>query len=222
MTNTKKPTQKRKSLTDGMNDDYVKPPPKHVNPKATVIDVRAIEKKLKSLRKEYEQTREELRLMNKSIGVREKARKQTHCDKLLETLVFEMAGIASTDEMIEGILGLNKGQINDCKVLKTARQNGWNAGKQNLLSWQFDTARRGSHTMQIWLGKNYLNQVDKFINEVEGDVWESMLLEINANKQAKKEHASHGKAPKSHTTKQGTPTYKAKKKGELEPSERVA
>ena len=218
MANTKKPPQKRESLTDGLNDDYVKPPPKHVNPKATVIDVRAIEKKLKSLRKEYEQTRQELKELNKNTNVRDKAKKQTYCDKLLEELVFEMASIASTNEMIEGILGLSKGQINDCKQLREARENGWALGKQNLLSWQFDTARRGSHTMQIWLGKNYLNQVDKFINEVEGDVWESMLLEINANKQARKSN----QAPRVHKQDDDTPKYKAKKKGELEPSERVA
>ena len=35
------------------------------------------------------------------------------------------------------------------------------SGKMSLRRWQFDTAKRGNATMQIWLGRQYLGQTDR-------------------------------------------------------------
>ena len=43
------------------------------------------------------------------------------------------------------------------------------AGKMSLRRWQFDTAKRGNATMQIWLGRQYLGQTERQEIETVGE-----------------------------------------------------
>lgn len=49
-----------------------------------------------------------------------------------------------------------------------AWEQGFGKGQASLRRWQFESARKGSGQMQIWLGKQYLNQRDK--TDVEGSM----------------------------------------------------
>ncbi len=82
--------------------------------------------------------------------------------------IFEnLCKIQCTEEEIAGVFDCSIDTINRwCKKIyketfaeiykkKSA------AGKMSLRRWQFDTAKRGNATMQIFLGKNYLGQTDK-------------------------------------------------------------
>lgn len=58
-------------------------------------------------------------------------------------------------------------------------------GKMSLRRWQFDSARKGNVTMQIWLGKQYLNQKETIdVNNNEISKLDEILKEIekDANK----------------------------------------
>jgi hypothetical protein len=81
-------------------------------------------------------------------------------------LVGKLAAIQCTELELEGILGVDVRTMQRdkefCRVYHSKRQE----GHASLRRMQWKAAEKGNSTMLIWLGKQYLSQVDK--NEVTG------------------------------------------------------
>ena len=97
--------------------------------------------------------------------------------------VESMCKIQCTGEEIAGVLDMDYDTLqNACKrdhkvkfseYIATKRQG----GKASLRRMQWKNADEGGTTMQIWLGKQYLDQLDKPVNREEG----ALPLNINVN-----------------------------------------
>lgn len=76
-------------------------------------------------------------------------------------LAEKLATIQCTQEEIAVILGVSVAtlQRNEefCSIYKKAKEN----GKSSLRRMQWKSAEKGNVTMQIWLGKQYLQQRDQ-------------------------------------------------------------
>lgn len=90
--------------------------------------------------------------------------------------VFEnLCSIQCTEEEIAGVFNCSIDTINRwCKktyevTFAEIYKSKSAKGKMSLRRWQFDTAKRGNATMQIWLGRQYLGQADKQEIENVGD-----------------------------------------------------
>lgn len=73
--------------------------------------------------------------------------------------VEKLAGIGCTVEEIASVVGCHRDTI--YAEFSDALTKGRNVGKFTLRNMQWRTANKGSATMQIWLGKQYLNQRDR-------------------------------------------------------------
>lgn len=87
---------------------------------------------------------------------------------VIDKSVFEnLCSIQCTEEEIAGVFNCSIDTINRwCKKTYNATfadiyKSKSAKGKMSLRRWQFDTAKRGNATMQIWLGRQYLGQADK-------------------------------------------------------------
>lgn len=99
--------------------------------------------------------------------------------------IEQMCLLQCTGEEIAGVVGV------DYKTLERAckRENGtkfgeWIAqkgsgGKISLRKMQYDTAKGGNATMQIWLGKNWLGQTDRQEEDKTSDV-ENLISALSA------------------------------------------
>ena len=78
--------------------------------------------------------------------------------------VVKLRNVGCTDEEIASILGVHvhtlQARKRDPEFL-AAYEKGWNEGKVSLRRAQLRLAQKGNATMQIWLGKQILGQVDK-------------------------------------------------------------
>ncbi len=76
-------------------------------------------------------------------------------------LVSKLAMIQCTEEEIAGILDISTRTLQRdeefCRIYHTKKE----AGRSSLRRQQWKTAEAGNPTMQIWLGKQYLDQKDK-------------------------------------------------------------
>lgn len=80
--------------------------------------------------------------------------------------VEELAGIQCTHEEIAAVIGVSRATVtdrlaNDPEFL-AAYEKGRDEGKASLRRVQWRLALRGHPTMLVWLGKQYLQQRDKF------------------------------------------------------------
>lgn len=82
--------------------------------------------------------------------------------------MFEkLCSIQCTEEEIAGVFGCSIDTINRwCKrtydeTFADIYKKKSAMGKMSLRRWQFDTAKRGNATMQIWLGRQYLGQTER-------------------------------------------------------------
>ena len=95
-------------------------------------------------------------------------------------LAEQLASIFCTEEEIALILGISVRTLQRdeefCRVFKKGKET----AKMSLRRYQFDSAKKGNVTMQIWLGKQYLGQRDNIdnneveiedIKEIESDVF---------------------------------------------------
>lgn len=88
--------------------------------------------------------------------------------KEIDQNLFEnLCSIMCTEEEIAGIFDCTIDTINNwckktygCTFLETYKSKS-SRGKTSLRRWQFKTAEAGNATMQIWLGKQYLDQRDQ-------------------------------------------------------------
>lgn len=93
-----------------------------------------------------------------------KGRKKLILNEAGASAVEKLAGLMCTDEEIASVLGVCVDTLtnkNNNKTFSECKKRGQESGKASLRRWQFDTAKRGNATMQIFLGKNYLGQSDK-------------------------------------------------------------
>ena len=87
-------------------------------------------------------------------------------------LVEDLATLQCTDEEIASALHVSVDTITrrkkDDPAFAEAYQRGKDQGKRSLRRLQWQSAQKGSYVMQIWLGKQYLNQKDRQHTEIEG------------------------------------------------------
>lgn len=78
--------------------------------------------------------------------------------------VMSVAGLGATDEEIGDAIGISYRTLIDNYhngFFQAIKKQGKNKGKLSLRRWQFKSAEEGNVTMQIWLGKNILEQKDQ-------------------------------------------------------------
>ena len=72
----------------------------------------------------------------------------------------KLAGIMATQEEIATFLGCSVDTLQRDEKFCGIYKKGQETGKMSLRRWQFESAKKGNVTMQVWLGKNYLGQRD--------------------------------------------------------------
>lgn len=77
--------------------------------------------------------------------------------KALEEIVFELAKIQCTYDEIAAVVKINRDSLR--KKFGSLIKDGWLAGRSSLRRQQFKIAERNA-IMSIWLGKQYLEQVE--------------------------------------------------------------
>lgn len=78
--------------------------------------------------------------------------------------IKQLASIQCTDEEIASVMGCSVDLLtnkNNKEAFYQAKADGARSGRASLRRMQWKTAEGGNATMQIWLGKQYLNQKDK-------------------------------------------------------------
>lgn len=78
--------------------------------------------------------------------------------------VMAVAGLGATDEEIADAIGVSYRTLIDDyhnDFFQAIKKEGQSKGKLSLRRWQFKSAEEGNVTMQIWLGKNILEQKDQ-------------------------------------------------------------
>ena len=73
-------------------------------------------------------------------------------------LVESLANIFCTQEEISNILGISRKTLLTDEVFTQTYIKGLENAKSSLRRFQYLTAQKGNATMQIWLGKQYLQQ----------------------------------------------------------------
>lgn len=98
------------------------------------------------------------------VKEKKKGRKQRILNEKGMETVEKLASIMCTDEEIASVLGMSVDVLtNERNKEKFAESKlrGQSKGKMSLRRMQWATANKGNATMQIWLGKQYLDQSDK-------------------------------------------------------------
>jgi hypothetical protein len=75
-------------------------------------------------------------------------------------LVEKLAAIQCTYAEIASTLGVSVDTLQRNKDFAAVYKRGAEGGRKSLRRMQFESANRGNVVMQIWLGKQYLNQSD--------------------------------------------------------------
>ena len=97
------------------------------------------------------------------------------------TTVEKLAGIMCTQEEIANYLDISVRTLQRddefCRIYK----KGIEKGKMSIRRHQYKSAEEGNVTMQIWLGKQYLNQRDRseITNKDTVDKLDSLLEQFN-------------------------------------------
>ena len=84
--------------------------------------------------------------------------------ELSEPAIVELAKLRCTNTEIARVLGCTTRTLRN--RFKEAIAKGWEEANVSLRHMQWRSAERGSVTMQIWLGKQYLGQRDKLDENV--------------------------------------------------------
>lgn len=73
--------------------------------------------------------------------------------------IGELAGIGCTDQEIAAICGFSVDTLhrNYAELMATGKQS----GKTRLRKMQWAAAQKGNSRMLVWLGKQYLDQIDR-------------------------------------------------------------
>lgn len=84
--------------------------------------------------------------------------------KIDKEILKQLAAIQCTQTEIAAVLGCSVKTLErrlKIKAYQEVFQTGKEKGKMSLRRKQYETAMSGNVTMQIWLGKQYLGQMDK-------------------------------------------------------------
>ena len=99
--------------------------------------------------------------------------------KIDYVLLEKLATIQCTDSEIAAVLGISRDTVDDRKkndsIFSDTLIKGKETGKMSLRRKQFDIAQSGNVVMNIWLGKQYLEQSDKTESVI--DVTKTMTQE---------------------------------------------
>ncbi len=95
--------------------------------------------------------------------------------------VEKLAEIMCTQEEIATLFDVHVSTLVKYPEFHDAYKKGIETGRKSLRRMQYDSALKGNVTMQIWLGKQYLNQKDR--SEVQTntttDKLDSLLQQFN-------------------------------------------
>ena len=86
--------------------------------------------------------------------------------------VEKLASIMCTQEEIASYLDLSVRTLQRDKEFCRIYKKGLDKGRMSVRRQQYKSAEGGSATMQIWLGKQYLNQKDKSESDINANVRE--------------------------------------------------
>jgi hypothetical protein len=78
-------------------------------------------------------------------------------------LVEDLSQIQCTQEEISQILDISSRTLQKDEEFLRIYKKGIESGRMSLRRMQYKSAMNGNVTMQIWLGKQYLNQMDKMV-----------------------------------------------------------
>lgn len=104
------------------------------------------------------------------------ARPKKHVDA---KMVQDLASIGCKVVEIARILEVSEDTLNRRFASEMAK--GKENLKMSLRRWQLESAKKGNVTMQIWLGKQYLDQKDKIENQITGDKDSPLQIEHKTN-----------------------------------------
>jgi len=85
-------------------------------------------------------------------------------------LVQKLAHIQCTHTEIASTLSISVDTLTRNKHFADVYKRGAEGGRKSLRRLQFESAAKGNVTMQIWLGKQYLDQSDEVRHEIAGSL----------------------------------------------------
>lgn len=138
------------------------------------------------------------------MAVKEKKKAGRPRIKIDYALLEKLATIQCTDSEIAAVLGISRDTVDDRKkndpIFSDTLIKGKETGKMSLRRKQFDIAQSGNVVMNIWLGKQYLEQTDKQAVEHSGSIgtWNELEREMATK-------FKEDKAGNSRTDKKATP-----------------
>ncbi len=88
-------------------------------------------------------------------------------------LVEKLAQIQCTQEEISQILDISSRTLQKDEEFLRIHKKGIESGRMSLRRYQWESAKKGNVTMQIWLGKQYLGQSDKVVVDNQADAIKS-------------------------------------------------
>ena len=95
--------------------------------------------------------------------------------------VEKLASIMATQEEIATFLDLSVKTLQRDEEFSRIYKKGLEKGRMSIRRQQYKSAEGGNVTMQIWLGKQYLNQRDRneYIESVESTKLDSLLEQLD-------------------------------------------
>ena len=85
-------------------------------------------------------------------------------------LVEKLAQIQCTQEEISQILDISSRTLQKDEEFLRIHKKGIESGRMSLRRFQWESAKKGNVTMQIWLGKQYLNQSEHVVVDDQADI----------------------------------------------------
>ncbi len=123
------------------------------------------------------------------MGKMEKKPKKEYKKKEIDwELVEKLASIMCTQEEIAYVVGVSVDTLSRRKEFAEVIKKGQAKGKASLRRMQWKSAENGNATMQIWLGKQWLGQVEKQEINTDGSITINIIRTIvdNPNEQKPK------------------------------------
>ena len=84
--------------------------------------------------------------------------------------VENMAALMCSHEEIAAVMGISVSSLEHNPEFLQIHKKGMERGRASLRSFQFQLAKAGNPTMNIWLGKQYLGQSDRVQQEISGEL----------------------------------------------------
>jgi hypothetical protein len=92
--------------------------------------------------------------------------------------IEKMAMMMCTQQEIASFLGCSVDTLQRDEKFCGLYKKGQDNGKMSLRRMQWESAKKGNVTMQVWLGKQYLGQRDKFPDEIDKEDINNSIINI--------------------------------------------